>query len=355
MNEKILTGITANGVEYKISGGVTKVVWDTNSNMNDFKTAGTYEIYGERRNLSDNLPIFNSNPGHSIAARLTVVASTLQPSNNEICITQFLMLSNRQGGDGNLYVRTYNENNSPFTDGWTPWQKLQGNREGYIFTDSLQVNPNGGIHQMAGLNNMVDNGIYSGIYTDDPTLQTATFIDTFTLIVINNYAVVGKDERLTRTISQLKYAVDAKTNQASVKMRTKTDGDTTWGNWTSIGEVDITDAVIANGLPTLVAQGILKEGVNYIIHLSYDDVKPYKDIPVSLDKNNKIVEHLGSKSAGSASSYFLSLKLIKGLYNRTIFDLTAYELEGNNFGKYYRYIISNDLNEVKVSADMTEL
>lgn len=229
------------------SNNITKVTWDANSNMNDFKTSGVYDIYGERTRQDDNLPILNASSGHSIAARLTVVASTLQPANNEICVTQFLMLSNRKGGDGNMYVRTYNENNSPAADWWTPWQKLQGIREGYIFTDTIQVNPDGGVQQIdgvTGLNNMIDNGIYSGIYIDDPTFTSPTFIDTFTLIVINNYAVVSKDSRLKRTISQLKYAVDAITNQASVKKRTKTDDDK-WSDWEDIGAGEISHTIIA--------------------------------------------------------------------------------------------------------------
>ena len=37
-----------------------KVTWDANSNMNDFKTPGVYDIYGERTKKDDNLPIINS-------------------------------------------------------------------------------------------------------------------------------------------------------------------------------------------------------------------------------------------------------------------------------------------------------
>ena len=113
------------------------------------------------------------------------------------------MLSNRKGGDGNLYIRTYNENNSPAVDGWTPWQKLQGIREGYIFSDFAQIDPDGGgsaVVGVTGLCNLIDNGIYSGIYTDDIYLQSPAFIETFTLIVINNYAVAGRNERLKRSI-----------------------------------------------------------------------------------------------------------------------------------------------------------
>lgn len=352
---KNLLKITAKGVDFKINNPV-QVTWNSDSNMNNFKEAGVYEIYGERTRQDDNLPILNASPGHSIAARLTVVASTLQPANNEICVTQFLMLSNRKGGDGNMYVRTYNENNSPAADWWTPWQKLQGIREGYIFTDTVQVNPDGGVQQIdgvTGLNNMVDNGIYSGIYTDDPTFQAPTFIDTFTLIVINNYAVAGKDERLKRTISQLKYAVDAITNQATVKKRTKTDGDTAWSDWTDIGgggsqEVDVTDAVKAYGLPTLVAQGLAKEGVTYKIYCLKADFNN-----ITLDNPGKLKAKIIEDTANSPS-------WVKVLFNLHAIHDELYDDALLITGKYFTdirsidFVISNKLNRVEVS-NMTAL
>ena len=351
---KNLVKITANGVDFKIKNP-TQITWNSNSNMNDLKEPGVYEIYGERTRQDDNLPILNASNGHSIAARLTVVASTLQPTNNEICVTQFLMLSNRLGGDGNMYVRTYNENNSPAADWWTPWQKLQGIREGYIFTDTVQVNPDGGVQQIegvTGLNNMIDNGIYSGIYTNDPTFASPTFIDTFTLIVINNYAVAGKDSRLKRTISQLKYAVDAITNQATVKQRTKTDGED-WSEWKDIAgggsnEVDVTDAVKAYGLPTLVAQGLAKEGVNYVINfLNREELKG------KLDPSDKIYSKLDKVAGGVDSSYKLFLKIIG---NRIVID--AYEVNYDAYAEYinyYKFITNKSFTGVKVSADMTIL
>lgn len=359
MSEKILTAITANGVEYKI-GGATKVNWDANSNMNDFKTPGVYDIYGERRNVADNLPILNSNPGHSIAAKLTVVDSSLRKDDGsaptEICVTQFLMLSNRKGGDGNLYVRTYNENNSPAAGRWTPWQKLQGIREGYIFTNYGQVNPDGSSEAqvgVTGLNNLIDNGIYSGIYTDDLFLQSPTFIETFTLIVINNYAIASKDSRLTRTISQLKYAVDAITNQVSIKQRTITDDDDKWTDWEEIGggssEVDITDAVKTYGLPTLIAQGFAKEGVTYKIYCQKKDFET-----ITLDNNNKLRSKILEDIVNSPS------------WAKVLFNLHVIHNEtGNDYllitGKYFTdwfskdFVISENFDTVRISADMIVL
>jgi hypothetical protein len=81
-----ISKIKVNNVEYNIKEA-TKVTWDSSSNMNNFKEPGVYDIYGERTRQDDNLPILNASSGHSVAARLTVVASTLQPANNEICIT----------------------------------------------------------------------------------------------------------------------------------------------------------------------------------------------------------------------------------------------------------------------------
>ena len=348
----------------------TKVEWNTNSNMNDFKTPGVYDIYGERTKQDDNLPILNASPGHSIAAKLTVVNSSLRKTDGtlptEICVTQFLMLSNRKGGDGNMYVRTYNQNNSPAADWWTPWQKLQGIREGYIFTDTVQVNPDGGVQQIegvTGLKNMVDNGIYSGIYTDDPTFTSPTFIDTFTLIVINNYAVAGQDERLKRTISQLKYAVDAITNQATVKQRTKTDGGD-WTDWTDISggggnnEVDVTDAVKAYGLPTLIGQGFAKEGVTYVVNFLNREIN---NKAIVLDSKGKLAEFFKDKYANSIGGGYIKFtyKALKNDPEYTTSNTDSIEgtfySDSDNYHFYITYIENHSEMIIRVSENMTIL
>lgn len=253
------------GLELTNSSSTTKVTWDANSNMNDFKTPGVYDIYGERTVKTDNLPITNDGSGHSISARLTVVASTLQPANNEICITQFLQLSNRVGGDGASYVRTYNENNNGM-NGWSPWQKHMGMVETLINSNDTTVGQevfSGPATKIGdGLNGMVDNGMYSGIYIDnlsytgDGSLYylsaQPTFVETFALVVINDYAASGK-LNLPRHITQLKYAVDAITGQSTVKKRVGTGNDNiSWGDWEEVDYTTITEiksrAVDANSL-----------------------------------------------------------------------------------------------------------
>ena len=223
------------------AAGATKIVWDASSNMNDFKTPGVYDIYGERTRQDDNLPILNASSGHSIAARLTVVASTLQPANNEICVTQFLQLSNRVGGEGATYVRTYNKNNNSM-NGWSAWQKQMGMVETYMNGDNYGFGfgkESDGIDSGVGLHYFIDNGIYSGVYVDDKYIlgqsNTPSFVETFVLVVINDYAASGK-LGMQRHITQLKYAVDAFTGQSTVKKRVGTGNDIiSWGDWEDIG------------------------------------------------------------------------------------------------------------------------
>ena len=149
-----ISKILLDGNTYNIKDSVARPIeinWNWNSDIDSFKTPGVYDIYGERTNSEDNLPINNASSGHSISAKLFVLASTLQPANNEICVTQILMLSNRLGRDGNMYIRTYNENNDA-ENGWSVWGKLQTNFEVGLI-DSTQMRE------------FIDNGIYSGVVT----------------------------------------------------------------------------------------------------------------------------------------------------------------------------------------------
>jgi hypothetical protein len=356
-------------IPYGFNGkNITKVTWNATSNMNDFKEAGVYDIYGERTVITDNMPILNTGSGHSIAGRLTVVVSTLQPDNNEKCITQFLMLSNRLGGDGGMYIRTYNENNSPARDWWSPWQKLQGVKEGYIYTDTAQINPDGGVQQVegvTGLCNMVDNGIYSGIYVNNTNITQSSILETFTLIVINDYAAVGVanqmfgQETLQRQVCQLKYATDAATGTAYIKKRTfkgNNDGyknPSNWSDWEDIGgggsnEVDITDAVKAYGLPTLVGQGLAKEGVTYKVICNADTIP-------TMDSSNKIAAHIRKDNIDSTTPIIFKISVMK--YSEFLTAFIDCYIHGN-VGKYYKYVVSNIFNpdgSVKVSSDMTVL
>ena len=291
----------------------TKVTWDADSNMNDFIIAGVYDIYGERTRQDDNLPILNASSGHSIAARLTVVASTLQPDNNEICVTQFLQLSNRVGGDGATYVRTYNENNNGM-NGWSAWQKQIGMVETLINSDTATVGQEifSDVAQKIGdgLNGMIDNGIYSGIYIDKLSYTGTsslyylsgppTFVETFVLVVINDYAASGK-LNLPRHITQLKYAVDAMTGQSTVKKRVGTGDDIiSWGDWEDIGgggsvTIEVSYSTLLNLRDTeSLIPGMKYRITDYITTTAQENTvsagKPF-DIIVTADTINSLNEN----------------------------------------------------------------
>ncbi len=344
--------LTSKGLNLKdgIGSDVTKVTWDANSNMNDFKTAGVYDIYGERTRQDDNLPILNASSGHSIAARLFVVASTLQPANNEICVTQFLQLSNRVGGDGATYVRTYNENNNGM-NGWSAWQKQMGMVETFINNDYNTINSQG-MQIGSGLRGMLDNGIYSGIYTDSYTdLTKSTFIETFVLIVINDYAVSGQ-AGLPRHITQLKYAVDAITGQSTVKKRVGT-GDSTisWSEWEEIGggssEVDITDAVNQYGLYTLYSQKLMKDNIVYKYQQRSGALPQF-------DHKDLIRNFLISKGHTTTTAITIIIKKFDSIITLDVDMCVNTGLGGDNGLNHFKFITSI-LSSVKVSADMEEL
>lgn len=203
----------------------TTVEWDSASCIDSFVTAGVYNITGERLSASDGLPIANSNPGHTIRARLTVLDSSIAGTgdSHDKCVTQVLSLSNRTGGDGDVYIRTGRasiKNQLAGGTGWKPWGKLQQNIE---------------VGQVTSLNSFTGNGIYSGVYTNG-----STFFETFVMVVINNYALAGATGQV-RSISQFKYALNVE-GTFSYKTRTGQGSSVIeWGNWVDLGAATTTD------------------------------------------------------------------------------------------------------------------
>lgn len=204
---------------------VTRVQWTAASNINTYTTTGIYLLTGERLNTADGLPITNSNPGHTIHARLLVLDSSISGTGDsqDKCITQVLTLSNRTGGDGDVYIRTGRasvKNQLAAGAGWEPWGKLQQNIE---------------VGQVTSLDTFTGNGIYSGVYTNGNT-----FSETFVMVVINNYVVAGATGQV-RSISQFKYALNVD-GTFSYKTRTGQGNSVIeWGSWVDLGAADTTD------------------------------------------------------------------------------------------------------------------
>lgn len=207
------------------------VEWNAHSSIDSFVEAGTYIINGERLSAADGLPIANSSPGHTIAARLLVLNSSISGTGDsqDKCVTQILTLSNRTGGDGDVYIRTGSSssiNRLVGGNGWEQWGKLQQNIE---------------VGQVTSLDGFTGNGVYSGVYTNG-----STFFETFVMVVINNYAVAGKTGTV-RSISQFKYALNVD-GTFSYKTRTgQGNSGIAWGNWVDLGAAataDIQDGAI---------------------------------------------------------------------------------------------------------------
>lgn len=235
-----------------VMGGNAQVIeWSHTHNMNDYKEAGTYRIKGERTGnpLSDNLPIMNQGSGHTIDGILYVLDSSLANGSgkeSDCTITQFLMLSNRVGGqEGDMYMRSaYGANKDSLT--WKPWEKYQTNMEVGCVSDDHLLNPSNPteiLKHASGMMQIIDNGIYSGVYLgpkcmvgtgeDDwhISFQDATAIETFVMVVINNYDAAKN----AKCVTQIKFAV---TNGGvfSMEKRSTNPGTTNgFSQWESVG------------------------------------------------------------------------------------------------------------------------
>lgn len=187
-------------------------------NLNDYSEKGTYRISGEVTYGSEvtNLPMQNHGGGNTIDAMLWVLDSSLPnigAKDDDVCITQFLLLSNRTGGaEGDMFMRSANGKTKDSLT-WKAWEKYQTNVE---------------VGMVTSLDEFVDNGIYSGIYN---TGGRPSEIETFVMIVINNYVVANTN----KTITQIKYSTRV---DGVFATQTRSKGVATggvWSDWQRLG------------------------------------------------------------------------------------------------------------------------
>ncbi len=254
---------------------ITRVQWGVNSNINKLVTAGIYSISGERLSAKDGLPIRNSNPGHSVAARLTVLDSSINTS--EVCVTQILELSNRMGADANIFIRTGTSATGLADIVWADWQKLQGICE---------------MNTTATLDKCIDNGMYSGVLENT--------LETFILVVINNYLPASVSGG-TRSIAQLKYSLGLNGNVVIQKRVGKGNDTIVWGDWE-----ELVDIISMENRLTANATSIEQLRKNF--ESSYNDVNSF------LAKQNLTLINynllIGSKDAYTKSD------VISDLFNK---------------------------------------
>ncbi len=343
------------------SAGGIKVDWDASSCVDTFITAGIYNISGERLNVKDGLPIANSNPGHTIKARLVVLDSSISGSGdtNDKCITQILTLSNRTGGHGDVYIRTGHAHSTNMLvggAGWEPWSKLQQN---------VQVG------QVASLDGYIDNGMYSGVYTDG-----STFFETFVMVVINNYAVAGKTGNV-RSVSQFKYALNV---DSTFSYKTRTGHGSTgisWGEWVDLGAATTTD-IQDNSITAQKLSTALQEQINKSANGAYWTSGP-NAVTLNINKNDGTVgwqtlpaateEKAGVMSAGDKRTLH-NIDLRLGFNNETIVlkasDLLPMSWNGTkmvsstnfnvwivplNEGREYKSVITSFINSRRTCSE----
>ena len=307
----------------------TKVVWGESSNINSYTTAGVYDISGERRNANDNLPILNSNPGHTISARLYVLDSSINGTgvDTDKCITQVLMLSNRVGGDGNLYVRT-GRGSSISNLSWEQWGTLQQN-----------IN----VGTITSYDNLIDNGIYSGVYTNGSTI-----FDTFVMVVINNYAVAGQ-VGAERTVSQFLYVTHIDGSVEFLRrasLISQYDGSLRWYKWKGL----FNDSQYIYNLPTAPDMGKITKQVIYYEHTDFT-------VP-SGALNNLFYNHI--KNLISSNSYkvevfaemaeYNSYNNTSGLIGKIIAEIYCYD-SSYNFKKFQKIWVNGNKG-VKIIQDL---
>lgn len=187
-------------------------------NLNDYTEKGIYRIGGEVTYPPEetNLPMLNHGGGNTIDAVLWVLDSSLPnvgAKDDDVCVTQFLTLSNRTGGaEGDMFMRSANGKTKDSLT-WKRWEKYQTNVE---------------VGMVTSLDEFVDNGIYSGIYNQG---GQPTEIETFVVLVINNYAVANEN----KTITQIKYGtrVDGVFTTQTRSKGVATGGE--WSEWRRIG------------------------------------------------------------------------------------------------------------------------
>ena len=353
-----------------VMGGNAQVIaWSHTHNMNDYKDAGTYRIKGERTGnpLDDNLPIMNQGSGHTIDGILYVLDSSLtngSGNSDDFTVTQFLMLSNRVGGqEGDMYMRSaYGVSKDNLT--WKPWEKYQTNMEVGCVSDYYSINtlttsgltvldPNG------GMTTFIDNGIYSGVYIPpkailgtpedigDTVQPNPSGIETFVMVVINNYAFAGDDKK---TITQIKFAVTLG-GVFSMEKRCYhiVDGGWEWSQWESVGGGSGSSNSLINEPNTSSSSSLVLSSDALNLKLStysgdWDIIAQSKSLVFSSNKENVICSinaqgiTLGSDSQGSGGIYLHdNVRIGSGVFiDGGTMGITIEDLGIKTHGEYYR-------------------
>lgn len=247
--------------------GVSEITWEQSNHIDDYIEAGVYDIAGTRWH-NDGLPITNVGENATIAARLVVTVTPEGATTYRHSVGQTLILSNAEGKETKVYTRNGNRTSTDggvtYTVTWGEWANLQEN---------VQVQVTG----ENGLDNLINNGIYSGVW-----VKNAAHVETFVMVVINNYAAAGQ-AGVPKSITQFKYSITVGGSMPIYETRVGTS-ENEWGGWKNINANEFEDiksrALQAN---TFTVDSVYSDHVNLYMRNLDGDTRIQK-IPAATER-----------------------------------------------------------------------
>ena len=200
--------------KYQNAVNNSEFILGTNENslpedINNFVIFGNKDdVPGQRVGYFDNIvvtteqgwPVSGEVSGHIIVNKS---ANVVTGNATRYTHSQMLYITNSTGNDYKIFMRDgkggFTEEGTEGVSEWQPWKEiqgmaiLQGSDGDFAVTDT-------------DLNKIVDNGMYAGVYkTDDYTMDEEnmliTGVETFTMIVVNNYAMAAVFDEIVSSLN----------------------------------------------------------------------------------------------------------------------------------------------------------
>lgn len=179
-------------ISFNLGTAITNIA----NNINDKTIFGNKENYpGPRTVYFDNI-VVSTEKGWPVTGKVSghlVVNKSFPENASRYTHSQVLYITNGTGNEHKIFMRDgeggFTSDGTELVSEWRPWKEiqgmaiLQGGDGNFAVTDT-------------DLNKIVDNGMYAGVYqTDDYTMDEEnmiiTGVETFTMIVVNNYAMAA--------------------------------------------------------------------------------------------------------------------------------------------------------------------
>lgn len=279
-----------------------KTINESLTDLNFYRTTGVYRFNSIRNNNFANLPINNNNPNASITGELVVYSSVEGTTTYRSIIGQTLFLSNAEGHETKIYTRsankTSNDGGVTYEVTWGDWQVCQGMKE---------------VGVVNSYDSFIDNGMYSGVYNNNG------IIETFVVITINDYAIKSQ-LGAPKSISQLKYALNAQTSKNDLNIRVGKGEPLTWDEWKPVFD----DTHITNQLTNIQNQlNELAEGITGNINDTVN--KAVSDLvggaPEAYDTLKEIVDYVNKNKDEVTGQVTDIVTSLNELQNLKIIDL----------------------------------